>query len=133
MNILFLCETNRFKSKVAEMLFKKYNSNGKFFAKSAGLHYGGYKLDKTMLETCKKMGIKFEGRPVKLNKELWNSFDLIITTSEDINLELTSEDKEMGKELVSWKIEELEGYGEEHIKKVVRQIAGKVRELVDVI
>lgn len=133
MNVLFLCETNRFKSKVAEMLFNKFNRNGKFFAKSAGLHYGGYRLDKKMIKTCNEMGIEFIGRPVKLNREMWNSFDLIITTCENLNLELTREDKERGKELISWKIEDMESYQEKDIKKVVRQIAGKVRELVEVI
>lgn len=133
MNILFLCETNRFQSKIAEMLFNKFNRNKKFFAKSAGLYYGGYYLDDKMLKTCREMGIKIDTRPVKLTKEMWGAFDMVITTSESVKLRLTREDLESGKELISWEIEELNGHNEEDIKKVVRQIAGKVKELVNVI
>lgn len=130
MNILFLCETNRFQSKVAEVLFNKMNRNNKFNAKSAGLNYGGYYLDKKMLKVCDEIGINIETRPVKLTKQMWNAFDWIITTSESLKLELTHEDKERGKTLISWDIEELEGHDEEDIKKTIRQIAKKVKELV---
>ncbi|MEK6910617.1 MAG: hypothetical protein AABW82_02480 [Nanoarchaeota archaeon] len=133
MRILFLCETNRFQSKVAEMLFNKFNKNKKFFAKSAGLYYGGYYFNSKMLTTCKEMGIDIIGRPVKLNKEMWGAFDLIITTTQSVKLELTRDDLESGKELMTWEIEELNGHGEEDMKKVIRDIAGKVKELVEVI
>ncbi len=133
MNILFLCEMNRFQSKIAEMLFNKFNKNNKFFAKSAGLYYGGYRFNSKLLKVCDEMGINIIGRPIKLNKEMWNNFNMIITISESVKLELTREDKENGKELITWEIEELNGHSEEDMKKVVRQIAGKVRELVNVI
>jgi protein-tyrosine-phosphatase len=133
MKILFIDETNRFQSKVAEAIFNKMNSNNKIIVKSAGLHYGGYYLDKKMLKACEEMRIKIDTRPVKLTKEMWNAFDFIITTSESVKLELTQEDKESGKTLISWDIEELNGNSQEDMNKVIRAIAGKVRELVNVV
>ena len=69
-NILFICKHNRFRSKVAEAFFKKYNKNSKYEGYSAGLIPGPYPLDKEQTKVAKKFGIKLTGKPKPITTNL---------------------------------------------------------------
>lgn len=130
MNVLFMCEANRFRSKVAELLLNRHFNNKRMKAKSAGVYLGGYRFDKKLISVCSKFGLKLEGSPKKIDKDLWHWADLIITVSDELHFELNKEDKEKGKEVIEWDVANIEHYTEEDMIRVIREINTKVKGLV---
>jgi len=80
-NILFVCRYNRFRSRVAEVYFKKINKNKNISVKSAGL-IQGRPLDKTQvtMASSKKFGIDIRGKPQGLSSKLmiWQNTTIIV-------------------------------------------------------
>lgn len=128
MNILFICVHNRFRSKVAEALFKKYNKNPKIQIKSAGVF-----LDplRPYIATPVKQALQEKAAPitneqaVQCEEHLIDWADKIILVASNINPEIFPKEK-----LEIWKINDASEHDLASIKKIIDQIDEKVKSLI---
>jgi protein-tyrosine-phosphatase len=88
MRILFICKYNRFRSKVAEALFNKYNKDKKIEVKSAGT-----RIDITHPNVSQTITTELKSRkakvtthtPVTFDDNLLEWADKIIVAADDVN------------------------------------------------
>ncbi len=127
MNILFVCKHNRFRSKVAEALFKKYNT-GKNEVRSAGAlidHLYRYP-SKAVIEAVRgKGGIINEEKSRQLDDHLINWADKIILVADNV-----SRDAFPKKKVVVWKVSDCSQNDEEAIRRRIEIIDNKVKKLI---
>ncbi len=128
--ILFICKYNRFRSRLAEIFFKKYNKNKNYKAMSAGLIKGRYPLDENEVSAAKELGIKLAGKPRGISTELLIKTDIIIITADDVPSNIFDAEK-YGKELIIWKIPDTKSNEREEIINIIKTIENKVKELVE--
>lgn len=128
MKILFVCAHNRFRSKVAEALFNKYNKNKGNEVKSAGAaldplyHY----VHENVVNALAEKGAKVvDEQSVQLDEHLIDWADKIILVADNVNPELFPKEK-----LEIWKIADCEQHDIGPIKDRVEKIDKKVKELV---
>ena len=127
--ILFICKYNRFRSKIAEAIFKKLNKNKKIKVKSAGIIKGSY-LDKNQIEVAKKIGIKLKGQPIGVSTQLLKWQDTIVIAANDVPQEIFRDNKKYGKKLIVWKIPDVEDENKKEIAKIIMSIEKKVKSLI---
>ena len=100
-NILFICQNNQLRSKIAEDFFKQFNKNPKNSARSAGIIGGNL-----------------------LNRDLVRWADRMIIVADNVSPEMI-EDK-FGKKTVVWKIsnDSLNVYRmiEEKVKLLIKEL-----------
>lgn len=128
MKILFVCAHNRFRSKVGEALFNKYNKNKKNEAKSAGARLDPIYpyVDKNVVMVLDENGAKVENeQAVQLNEELIDWADKIILVADNVNREIFPKDK-----LEVWKIADCGQEDVESIRDRVKKIDRKVKDLI---
>jgi len=130
MNILFVCRYNRFRSRVAEAVFKKLNKNPSIKVKSAGAILGSYPLDKSEVEEAKKFGISIEGKPQALSEEILDWYDTAIIVAEDVPANLLNKDNDTKQKVEVWKISDEKMGNNEQIKKIIKKIENKVKIFV---
>lgn len=130
MKILFICKFNRFRSKVAETIFKKINKNSKNKVKSAGI-IRGRPLDKTQMEVAKKLGYPINSKPKGLTSEMLIWHDLAVIVADDVPKDIFKDNKKYGKGLEVWKINDVYSNNKKDIEKVIKQIEKKVEEIVE--
>ena len=99
-NILFVCKWNRFRSKIAEAFFNKYNRNENYKARSAGVVRGHLPLNKNEVSGAKKFGINLGERPRGLTSELMGWQDIIIIVANDVPGILFEDNKNHGKKTI---------------------------------
>jgi len=125
MNILFICKHNRFRSKVAEAIFKKYVKNKKHKARSRATEPDYIPVAKSVQEALREIGIKrVDRKPRKLKKEDLDWADLIIVVADNVNLRFK------GKDVLRWKISDTSQKDYSGILLRVRQIEKKILNLV---
>jgi len=117
-----VCKYNRFRSKIAEILFKKYNQNKLYEARSAGVIKGAYPLDDKEVSVAKEMGINLKGRPQGLSNDLLIWQDIIIVVADDVPAVLFKENKKYGKKLIIWKVPDFKHGKKQEIKKIINSI-----------
>ncbi len=129
MNILFICKYNRFRSKIAEALFNKFNKNSKNKAKSAGMIKGS-QLDKNQVKVAKKRGIELKGGPVGLSTKLLKWQDVVIIVADDVPMEIFKDNIRYGKKLIIWKIQDAQDDNDEETERIISLIEEKIKDLI---
>ncbi len=127
MRVLFICKHNRFRSKVAEALFKRYNKNKAIREESAGTHLDKKRpyVAKNVKKALKSFGVKkVNSRPRKITKLILARADLIVNVASDVRF------KAKGKVIENWKISDTSSHDYPGILKRVSKIDEKVRALV---
>jgi len=129
MKVLFICKHNRFRSKVAEAFFNKYNKNKKHKAKSAGIIKGMPVLTKTAL-IVKEFGIKLpkETRGVSEKDLYWQN--IIVIVADNVPKELFTSRPNLVKKVIVWKIKDAGVEETEKIRNIINQIDKKVKKFV---
>jgi protein-tyrosine-phosphatase len=129
MNILFVCKYNRFRSRVAEVYFKKINKNKNFKVFSRGIIKGDYPLNRTEVSIAKKCGLDISGKPKGLEIELLKKIDLIVIVADNVPKEVFY--TTFKGRVIVWRIRDLEhGDGKDLIERKIIRIMGKVRKLL---
>lgn len=126
-NILFICKWNRFRSKVAEAFFKKYNGNPNYKAKSAGLIKGSPIKPSPVI---KEFGIKIKGPTNGISTKLLKWHNVMIIVADDVPKSLFKDNKKFGKKLIVWEIPDAETDDDKEIRKIVKRIERKVKKIV---
>ena len=127
MKILFVCKYNRFRSRTADVYFKKINKNNKITSSSAGIFQGSYPLDKTQVRVGKELGLNIEGKPRAISTDLLRNIDLIVIVANDVPESLFNP---RYQKIIKWNISDVkEGKDYEADRKVMKRIFKKVDEL----
>lgn len=131
-NLLFVCRYNRFRSRVAEVYFKKINKNKNISVKSAGL-IQGRSLDKTQvtMASSKKFELDIRGKPQGLSSKLmiWQNTTIIV--ADDVPPQVFDRNKEYGKKVIVWKISDSKvDNDKEEAGRIIKQIMKKIDSLV---
>jgi protein-tyrosine-phosphatase len=130
-NILFICRHNRFRSKVAEALFKKYNKNKKIKAESCGIGLDYIPVAENVIKVLKKFGVKrINRKPKSFNKGLMNKSDLIIIVANNISKKEIKEKEIKGKRIIFWKISDTSQDDYLGILRRTRIIEKRVKNLI---
>ncbi|MBU0760570.1 MAG: hypothetical protein KJ600_06455 [Nanoarchaeota archaeon] len=125
MNILFVCRYNRFRSVLAEGLFRKHNKKHK--VKSAGLIVGS-PIDANTKQIAKDLKIKIKKNPEPLSSKLFGWQDLIIIVADNVPLEVFRKQQNV-KRLKLWEIKDTNNDNER--KPIANKIEKKIRGLIE--
>lgn len=127
MKILFICRFNRFRSVLAEGLFKKLNKNKKHKAKSAGLIKGS-QIDKNTKQIAKDLKIKIKAKPQTLSSKILAWQDMIVIIADNVSLDLFEHQKYI-KKMKVYKIHDAKS--DYHAKAVAKKVERAITEFVD--
>ncbi|MEI6731500.1 MAG: hypothetical protein WCK90_02345 [archaeon] len=130
MKILFVCKYNRFRSKIAEAFFNKYNKNPKNEAKSAG-PIEGQAISPEILEVAKKNNLELTSKPQGLSSALLVWQDLTIVVADNVPKELFNEQAKYGKKTEFWDISDSQSDKIEEMQPIVKSIELKVKDLIN--
>jgi len=124
MNLLFVCKHNRFRSKVAEQIFKQLNKNKSIKVKSAGSNPDYYPVAENVQKALKELGYKSVNKhPKKISKELANWADKIIVVANNVKIE--------NKKVRYWKISDTSQDNFTGIQRRVKDIEKRVKKLIN--
>lgn len=126
-NILFVCKYNRFRSKIAEAVFVKFNKNENYQAKSAGI-IKGFPISKEIVEEAKNNGLKVLGKPQGISVDLLKQSNLVVIVADDVPPEIFP--KKYAENLIVWKIRDVNN-DKEAINSIIQLIEKNVRELIE--
>jgi len=131
-NILFICRHNRFRSKVAEALFKKYNKNKKIKAESCGIGLDYIPVAKNVINVLKEFGVRKVNRhPRRINNKLVNKSDLIVIVANNISKkEIKEKIYTKGKKIIVWKISDTTQDDYKGILRRVKLIEKRIKKLI---
>jgi protein-tyrosine-phosphatase len=104
MNILLVCKFNRFRSKVAEAIFKKITDHN---VKSEGI-IGGLPIDDEIFESAERCGLKLDKTVRTLDWSTLNWQDIIIIVADNVPRELFDDVRQV-KKIYVWKIPDIGG------------------------
>lgn len=124
--ILFVCKHNRFRSKIAEAAFKKFNKNPRVTATSAGI-FEGLPVLKIVIDTGKKFGLKIDKSTQGIKEKWFNELDLIILVANDVPSVIL---KNKVKKLIVWKIPDCPCADRKCVEKTAEKIIIKIKDLV---
>jgi len=129
MEILFLCKSNRFRSKVAETIFKKLNKHKSIKVKSRGFLLDDKRpyVSKNVIKIMKKRGYDINGKSKLLKREDSQEADIIVIVTNQVNKDFFRHPK--GK-VIKWAIKDCDESETEKIKKIVDKIEKKVKNLI---
>ena len=128
-NVLFVCKYNRFRSKVAEAFFKKYNKDKKIKAKSAGIIQGS-PINPVQKKVSQDFGINIKNPTRGISTKLLKWQDTIILVSDDVPESIFKDNKKFGKYLIVWKIPDAKAENKQEIIRIISMIDNKVKELI---
>ena len=129
-NILFVCKHNRFRSKVAEAFFKRYNKNESYKAYSAGLLPGGYPLDKIQIKVAKEFGINLKGKPKPISMDLLVKTNIVVIVADNVPSEIFH-NKKYSREEIVWKIADTKNNNPKEVYDIIKKIEKRVEHLVE--
>ena len=129
MKILFICKFNRFRSQVAEGLFKKINKNKKHKAKSAGL-IRGTPLSKVVIDSAKDFDVELKHKPKGLTSDMLKWSDTQINVADDVPRGILKDSKKYGKKLEVWMIPDTDSNNKKDNIKIIKMIEKKIINLV---
>ena len=130
-NILFICKHNRFRSKVAEAVFNKYNKNSRYKVKSAGIIRGHYPSDKYQVSVAKELGIALAGKPKGISTDLLKWQDIIIVVADDVPSSIFKMiQKKHKKKLIVWNVPDAKTNNKREIRRIIILIRKKVKNFV---
>lgn len=130
MNILFACKYNRFRSKLAEAFFNKYNTNKKHKAKSVGL-VKGRPVGQNTKRIAKEHKLKIVGQPRTLDYKDIPWVDMVVIVAKDVPSSVFRFDgyKKFPK-IIRWEIPDGWEIGEDKVDKISSMIEKKVKAFV---
>ena len=131
MKILFVCKHNKFRSKVAEAIFKKLNKNKEIKAKSKGvlLDEDSPYVAPIVVKFMKERGYIIGGKPKKIKINEINKYDLLIIVADNVDSNFFISFGFKGK-IVKWKIPDCDETDYKCIKKDIDEIEKKIKELI---
>ncbi len=127
-NILFVCRYNRFRSRIAEVYFKKINKNKNIQIKSAGL-FKGMPLNPKTVNIAKKFGLEIKGKVKGLSSRIMIWQDITVVVADDVPPKVFKKNKRYGKKVIIWKIKDADYLSIESIGKVIKKIMKKADRL----
>lgn len=130
-HILFICKHNRFRSKIAEAIFKKLNKNRNFKVKSAGIIKSN-QINFLQNKLARKLDIKINNRSIGISADILSWADIIIIVADDIPISLFNEQKK-NKKLILWKIPDSKRNNIKDIIKIIKMIENKVVHFIMVL
>uniref|UniRef100_A0A7C3UKC2 Low molecular weight phosphatase family protein n=2 Tax=Archaeoglobaceae TaxID=2232 RepID=A0A7C3UKC2_9EURY len=119
--VLFVCVKNAARSVIAEAVFNSIAK--KWIAESAGIE-SSESVDKKVREMLEMKGLKAKDKPRRIDELNLDDYDLIVTVCDEACILIPN------KRVISWKIEDPVGKGDEVYERVFREIAEKVKDLV---
>ena len=131
-NILFVCKYNRFRSKVAEIYFKKINSDKRIKLRSRGIIEVNKPLDSLERRRNKylkeKFGFVLYGKSLSVDVKSLLWADKIILVADDVPKVLFNSKKWKNK-IDVWRVPDEEADNEKNINKSVGIIMNKIDTL----
>ncbi len=119
--ILFVCKHNRFRSKVAEAIFKILSKNK---VKSRGTEPDYLPVAENVQKAIKNLGYeKVDKTPKILEKKDWEWADLIVVVADNVNLK--------GKKVRKWDIPDTNQRNKNRIFEISKKIEKRVKKLVE--
>ena len=123
MKVLFVCKHNRFRSKVAEAFFKKYDRKDK--VRSGGI-IKDIDASKNVVKVLKGFKIKLKDKKSrKLENRGIEWADLIVIVADNVSKSIFK-----GKKILVWKISDVSQNDIKGIKNRVNKIKKKVKGLI---
>jgi len=127
-NILFVCKHNRFRSKAAEVIFRKYNRKKNIFVKSAGTKADYLPVAENVQKALKELGFKKADRnPKKISDKLITWADLIVIAANDVNLKVKR------RKIIKWKIPDTKQKNYPRIVEIIKIIEKRIKNLVSLL
>jgi protein-tyrosine-phosphatase len=126
--ILFICKHNRFRSKVAEALLKVYDRQGRFEAKSAGMHLDvlrPYVAENVKKVLAEKGAVVESELPVLVDELAIKWANKIIIVADNVSAKNFPKDK-----VEVWAVKDCDELDLDGIKREVSNIEKKVLELL---
>jgi len=130
-HILFICKHNRFRSKIAEAIFKKLNKNRNFKVKSAGI-IKSMQINLLQNKLARKLGIIINNGSTGISAKLLSWADIIIIAADDVPISFFNEQKK-NKKLILWKIPDSKRNNIKNIIKIIKMIEDKVVNFIRVL
>lgn len=128
--ILFICKYNRFRSKVAEAFFKKFNKNKSYVASSAGLTPGSYPLDSAQVRVARKFGLHLKGKPRAITKNLLSQQNIVIIVADNVPAKVL-DNKKYGRTEYVWKIKDSIFNDDKETEEAISKIQKKILNFVE--
>jgi protein-tyrosine-phosphatase len=126
MKILFVCKHNRFRSKVAEALFKQLNKNKRIKVSSAGL-FEGNPISKNILNSAKRNNLTIIGKPRAMSDKLLKETDILVNVAANVPSQVFKHHKNL--KTISWNIKDLSS--KEHYLQKTDKVVEKIRKKVE--
>ena len=138
--VLFICKHNIFRSRIAEMLFNKFNKNKDYKASSAGLirwkkrdlkGVKGFLAEKTV---AKKYGLNLKVKSKSINSSILKKTDLLVIVANDVPKSIFEKERSFNGKLIVWKITDVKPKDKDKelvAEKAIKFIENKVKNLVD--
>ena len=144
MNILFICKHNRFRSKLAEGIFKKLNKNPRIKVKSAGV-IKSLPVAKNVIDVAENKGVRIGGilnvaekNKIKigiysrgLSEEILHWADVYVIVADDVPVGIFSRFEKKGKKIIVWKIKDVRQDDVGGIERTFDLIYERVEKFVD--
>jgi protein-tyrosine-phosphatase len=132
MKILFLCRHNRFRSQVANTIFKKLNENKKFSSDSAGIVIDDSRsyIANNVLKIMHEFGYEIHDKPKRIDYNLINNYDLLVIVANNVKIDFFSWFK---GDIIKWNIPDCNENNTDKIKEVILIIEDRVKDLLNTI
>ncbi len=130
MKILFICKHNRFRSKVAEAIFKKLNDNSNNYSESAGLikEIKHPFIDKSIIKIMNQKGYVVKGKPRKATQKILKKFDKIFIVADNVKIR---DFKRFKGKTEKWIVPDCDVSEIKKIEEIINLIETKVKELIN--
>ena len=128
--ILFVCKHNRFRSKVAEAFFNKFNKNKEYSASSAGLIPGVYPLDVEQVRIAKEFKINLKGKPKPITTDLLKKIGTMIIVADNVPAKIFKNKYYGWKEYV-WRIHDSFNNKANETREIISKIRKRVIRFVE--
>ncbi|MDO8467581.1 MAG: arsenate reductase ArsC [Nanoarchaeota archaeon] len=127
MKILFVCKHNRFRSKIAEAAFKKFNKNKSIKVSSAGV-FKGIPVSENVLKIGKEINLNINKKTSGLDEKKMKGTDLVVIVANDVPKSIF---KNKTKKIIQWNISDVTQDNKEKIRFIAEQIVNKVKGLIE--
>jgi len=125
-NVLFVCKHNRYRSKIAEAAFKKFNNDKRITSISGGI-FKGVPVAKNVIKIGKEYGLEVNRETNCLKEKDLVEADLIVIVAQDVPESLF---KPRFKKVITWKINDTSEDNLKEIENGTKQIIKNVKSLI---
>src|SRR3989344_8087947 len=128
-HILFVCRYNRFRSVIAEALFKKYNKDKSIKVKS-GAPIKGRPLSSNVKKLAKELNLTIKKHPSRLTSSIMMWQNITIIVADDVSETLFDKNKEYSKKVIVWNISDVKTDTLKEMREITKEIEKQVVKLV---